>query len=68
MKKSIIAKPITLLSIGIIISAGIVLIEKIQSFVSQGLQSGKNIRVSETNNCETGQKNKPQFSGCNSVL
>lgn len=69
MKKINVSKSTAIISIGVLMSIGIMAWQKIQSFVNDGLQDGKKIRVSETNQCETSKEGKtPRFSGCNSIL
>lgn len=68
MTKTKLNKSLIFIAIGATFAMGIIVWQKVQAFISQGLSSSQQIRVSQSNNCSDTQKDGQHFSGCNSIL
>lgn len=68
MENKNLKKLLLVLGIGLLIPASLTFIQKVKTLVTNGLETSKKIRISDSVSPSCENQNDTHFSGCNSIL
>lgn len=68
MKNKNFKKLLLVLGIGLLIPVSLTFIQKVKALVTNGLETSKKIRISDSTSPFCENQNDAHFSGCNSIL